>query len=429
MRPPPRAERPPAGPNPVTRPLIALLVVLAAGTLVLGVLAYHSVRVSAAGPAAETFAYRKLTTDAGLPELWQAPSFAFNDQHGKVTKLGDLAGRPFVADFIYTTCTSACPLITARMVAVQRRLTQPALRFVSFSVDPEHDTEQALASYQEKWNPAETRWLLLRTDEKGLAEITQGMRVARETSDDPQNPIVHSSMFFLVDGRGSVRGVYDSSDARALDRLADDASSLLGGAGTPRRPGDATGEALYASLRCAACHDDPKVAPAVAGLAGRAVSFEGGGSATADAAYVRESITAPGVKLVRGYLNLMPSFSEELSKDELERLVAYVLSQRAPEPVAKAPEAKAAAATGRSTASVPAGAAASAPASAAPPASELPSIATDPVCGMSVRVATDTPKAEHAGKHFYFCSESCRERFEKEPEKFASKSAAPAGMK
>jgi xanthine dehydrogenase accessory factor len=44
--------------------------------------------------------------------------------------------------------------------------------------------------------------------------------------------------------------------------------------------------------------------------------------------------------------------------------------------------------------------------------------ATDPVCGMTVDVATAMNTAEHAGRTFYFCSAGCRAEFERDPSKY-----------
>ena len=44
--------------------------------------------------------------------------------------------------------------------------------------------------------------------------------------------------------------------------------------------------------------------------------------------------------------------------------------------------------------------------------------ARDPVCGMSVNIATAKHRAEHNGQPYYFCSARCREKFVAEPEKF-----------
>jgi YHS domain-containing protein len=45
----------------------------------------------------------------------------------------------------------------------------------------------------------------------------------------------------------------------------------------------------------------------------------------------------------------------------------------------------------------------------------------DPVCGMKIDPAKAKGKAEHQGKTYYFCSDDCKARFEKEPAKFAEK--------
>ncbi|NIM65859.1 MAG: YHS domain-containing protein [Candidatus Latescibacteria bacterium] len=46
---------------------------------------------------------------------------------------------------------------------------------------------------------------------------------------------------------------------------------------------------------------------------------------------------------------------------------------------------------------------------------------TDPVCGMEVDEEDAGGKSQHQGRTYYFCSESCQNKFEQEPEKYASK--------
>lgn len=121
--------------------------------------------------SAEAFAYTR--SDKGdLPKLWQVPSFALADQHHRPVTLDALRGAPFIADFIFTQCTSACPMLTSRMVMLQRSLAGVDVRFVSFSVDPAHDTPDVLAAYAARWNERETRWALLANTDASLADIT-----------------------------------------------------------------------------------------------------------------------------------------------------------------------------------------------------------------------------------------------------------------
>jgi hypothetical protein len=57
----------------------------------------------------------------------------------------ELRGSVWVADFIFTSCKSVCPVLSAKMVQVQRAIPDPRLKFVSFSVDPERDTPRRCA--------------------------------------------------------------------------------------------------------------------------------------------------------------------------------------------------------------------------------------------------------------------------------------------
>lgn len=348
----------------------------------------------AGGPPAEMYAVQK-PADGELPVLWQTPAFSFPDQTGATVTPASLEGHVWIADFIFTSCTTVCPTLTAKMAMLQRRLGAPAYRFVSFSVDPEHDTEEALAAYAKKWRPEETRWHLLRTRPDTLQAVARGMRVAVDRTDDPDNPILHSSVFLLVDARGGVRGVYNTQHAASLERLQADARSLADEASSPAPTVAGTdGGAVYASLGCAACHDDPKLAPSLHGILGRAVTLDDGTTLTADESYVRASILSPGTQVVRGFLPLMPSYAGQLSAPQLDALVAYVGGLEGDGRPAAAAEAE---------------------------------VATDPVCGMAVRVTDRTPSFAYEGRTYHFCSDFCRTEFAADPQKYLS-GAAPKAM-
>ncbi|HQU26533.1 MAG TPA: permease, partial [Acidimicrobiales bacterium] len=52
--------------------------------------------------------------------------------------------------------------------------------------------------------------------------------------------------------------------------------------------------------------------------------------------------------------------------------------------------------------------------------------AIDPVCAMQVRTADAPATSRHAGTTYYFCSDKCRERFDADPERFASRGPLPS---
>ncbi len=312
-----------------------------------------------------------------LEPLWSAPDFDLPDQRGgRVTK-ASLAGRPWVVNFIFTTCKSVCPLLTAKMVQLQRRLPEANVQFVSISVDPEHDDPMTLGAYAQKWAPDEKRWSLLATRPDSLERVLDGFKVSAEASDAGPDPIVHSSIFVLVDGRGDVRGVYDSEHREEFLGLARDAATLARAAPAQAPAKPRTGEELYTQLSCAPCHDSPSLAPPLGGLFGKKVELDNGLLVDADEGYLLESILIPDAKRARGYPLRMPTYDGVIESADLLTLLAYVKGLKEAGP--------------RVT----------------------PQTAVDPVCGMEVMVTADALHADADGGRVYFCSQTCRSTFER----------------
>lgn len=408
--------------------LSALLLATVSAAVVAGLLLLVWQRISTP-PAAERAAY-SAERQGPLPVLWRAPDVALPAHTGETVSLRSLEGKIWIASFIFTTCTTACPMITANTMALMRRLPDPQLRFVSYSVDPEVDTLEALADYARSWNPNERRWLLLRPTPQQLPEVAKDMRVDVSPTDDPNNKVMHSSMFFLVDQRGDVRGVYDSNDANAVERLITDSQELLsevtGPKQSPAELADAPeqqGQRLYEQLGCEGCHGDHRLAPPLFELSGASRHLEDGSSVTVDRDYVERAIVAPGTQVVAGFLKLMPSYEAHLSEPELDSLTSYLLARK--RDLTASLEARTALAPstppghGSRSDNLPA----TKPTTGTQPSEEAPpaAIVIDPVCAMKVRVTADTPTVQHAGHDYHFCSASCAKRFAASPSKFVEK--------
>ena len=75
------------------------------------------------------------------------PPFRLTNQDGKPFGSSDLAGKIWIADFIYSTCPGPCPMISTRMSEMQKPLEKTDVHFVSFTVDPDEDTPERLREY------------------------------------------------------------------------------------------------------------------------------------------------------------------------------------------------------------------------------------------------------------------------------------------
>lgn len=161
-----------------------------------------------------------------LPVLGRVPEFSLTDQHGRAVTRADLDGESWIADFIFTHCAGQCPMMSERMRAVQEALKGVPVRLVSFTVDPDNDTPQILASYAMHYGAGE-RWRFLTGEREAIWRLArEGFRVGVEDGGTVEEPVTHSIRLILVDARGGIRGYYDATDEAAVARLIRDAKRI-----------------------------------------------------------------------------------------------------------------------------------------------------------------------------------------------------------
>jgi cytochrome oxidase Cu insertion factor (SCO1/SenC/PrrC family) len=212
---------------------------------------------------------------AHLPVYGLVPDFALIDQRGRPLRLSDLAGKVWIASFVFTNCPDECPLMTSEMARLQSDLAHVAdLRLVSISVDPDRDTPAVLLQYAERLNADPDRWFFLTGDKRVIYHLArEGFRLgivdpaesshsspvhdstpggSRSSVDRPTPSRVgrisggpqhlrgwlrsieppaafadhgqatdplHSTRFVLIDRLAQIRGYYESREEMALLRL------------------------------------------------------------------------------------------------------------------------------------------------------------------------------------------------------------------
>ncbi len=164
-----------------------------------------------------------------LPRLSIVPDFTLTERSGEKLPLNDLKGKVWIADFIFTNCGGSCPIMSSTMANFQEQLKDVRnILLVSFSVDPERDTPDVLRQYAELYKASPSRWLFLTGEKNTIGYLTrEGFHLAiASDSTSAVEPIIHSTMFVLVDREGVIRGYYDSSDEKLLNRLLVDARAL-----------------------------------------------------------------------------------------------------------------------------------------------------------------------------------------------------------
>jgi len=134
---------------------------------VTGVLALAGGAAMAQEPAAEHHAHAaamKPNSFSRSQHEYSLPEVTLRDQAGRSVPVSELQGEsgPLAVNFIFTTCTTICPVMTATFAQMRRELGPEAdrIRLVSITIDPEHDTPAVLAEYAERFG-APASWSFL----------------------------------------------------------------------------------------------------------------------------------------------------------------------------------------------------------------------------------------------------------------------------
>jgi protein SCO1/2 len=102
-----------------------------------------------------------------------------------------------VMDFVYTTCTTICPVLSALFTQVQTKLGDAVgdeVHLVSVSVDPIRDTPQRLKAYSEKHRAGEG-WSWITGPKPAVDDVLTGLGAYTTNFED------HPTMVLIGDGR------------------------------------------------------------------------------------------------------------------------------------------------------------------------------------------------------------------------------------
>ncbi len=140
-----------------------------------------------------------------------APEFALLDPTGAAVRLSELRGQVVLVAFIYTTCTTVCPILGQQMATLQRRVKQDKLlrgrvMLLSVTVDPSRDSAAALTSYASALGADPAGWKFLRETNEAIAPVLAAYR--EWTKPMPGGELDHPARVHLIDADGRIREIY-----------------------------------------------------------------------------------------------------------------------------------------------------------------------------------------------------------------------------
>jgi len=152
--------------------------------------------------------------------------FEFTTQDNETLSHEDLEGEWWIADMIFTNCTTVCLPMSTNMSLLQDKIQEENLdvKLVSFSVDPDYDTPEVLSEYADEYDVDLDSWAFLTGyDFDTIKEISiksfQSPLLEPPEGDDQ---FTHGTSFYLVSPEGEVLKKYNGVESSETDIIMGD---------------------------------------------------------------------------------------------------------------------------------------------------------------------------------------------------------------
>jgi protein SCO1/2 len=132
------------------------------------------------------------------------PILALLDQNGRSINLSSLKGEYVLINFIYTSCSGTCPMLTSKMSQVEKKLGPELgkkVRLVSVTLDPEHDNSAALLKYASEHGANGADWIFLTGTPAQIDDYLAIFKIKRMREADGSIDHVTTSFLLGPDGR------------------------------------------------------------------------------------------------------------------------------------------------------------------------------------------------------------------------------------
>lgn len=159
----------------------------------------------------------------------QIGAFSFTNQHHKKVTAENIKGKIHVANFIFTSCGSICPVMTKNMYKVYEAFKDDEeFAILSYSVTPWIDSVPRLKKYAAQNNITGKNWHLLTGYKAKIYDLARKSYFAEEdlgfTKDSTD--FLHTEHFVLVDASQRIRGIYNGTLSLEIRQLISDIKTL-----------------------------------------------------------------------------------------------------------------------------------------------------------------------------------------------------------
>ena len=150
--------------------------------------------------------------------------FELTNQNGETITQKNYKNKIYIADFFFTRCTNICIAMAYNMNELQDYYkNDDDIMFLSHSVTPVMDSVPVLRKYADEKGVIDGKWNVTTGPKKHIYELARKSYMAViDEGDGGEDDFIHTENFILVDKERRIRGFYDGTDKKDMEKLKKD---------------------------------------------------------------------------------------------------------------------------------------------------------------------------------------------------------------
>jgi len=160
-------------------------------------------------------------------------TFSFLNQNGQRITEQQVDKKVYVVEYFFTTCGTICPIMNKQMQRVQKAYkNEQDLKILSFTVNPEVDDVEQMKHYSSLHHADDNQWWFLTGEKSKLYELARKSFFVLKPAEaqnlgDAGGDFIHTNNFVLIDKKQRIRGYYDGTNPKEVDKLITHIDILL----------------------------------------------------------------------------------------------------------------------------------------------------------------------------------------------------------
>ncbi|PWG05728.1 SCO family protein [Polaribacter aquimarinus] len=150
--------------------------------------------------------------------------FELTNQNGEIITNHNYKNKIYIADFFFTRCQTICIAMAYNMNELQEFYkNDDDIMFLSHSVTPVIDSVPVLKEYADRKGVIDGKWNVTTGSKKLIYDLARKSYFAvLDEGNGDENDFIHTEQFVLVDKERRIRGYYDGTEKKDMEKLKKD---------------------------------------------------------------------------------------------------------------------------------------------------------------------------------------------------------------